>query len=195
MSFFPFWLCEELVWASTLLLVTSDTWLDVPSTSKNERLPSSSVARRSVRACICGLCVDTARPGKDKPSFEAAACLPLSAPPKLNPGRRHQTRCQQSLIKSRNFYTSTRPYSLRRKSSSSSSLAVQALVSECLSIVQLFDPALLRYLIYLGKGTQCARLVQDFGFCHLSGTPHVSSSRNPGLFTRQILHSWRPPAS
>jgi UMP-CMP kinase len=23
--------------------------------------------------------------------------------------------------------------------------------------------------VYLGKGTQCARLVEDFGFCHLSG--------------------------
>lgn len=154
--------------------------LDVPSTSKNERLPSSSLARRSFRACICRLCVDTTRSGKDKPCFEATACFQLSAQPKLNPGRRHQTRCQQSSIKSRTSYTSTRPYSTSRKSSSSSSSAVQASVSECVSIVQLFDQALLIHPIYLGKGTQCARLVQDFGFCHLSGTPpHIYFTIKP----------------
>ena len=45
------------------------------------------------------------------------------------------------------------------------------MVSECASIVQLFDPALLIHPIYPGKGTQSALLVKDFGFCHLSGEP------------------------
>jgi hypothetical protein len=73
---------EESVWDSSGSTFSS---LDVSSASENERLSSSSAARRTSCACICSLCVDTERPGEDKPSFEAAPCFQLSAQPKLNP--------------------------------------------------------------------------------------------------------------